>query len=662
MYYKLALRNLKRSFKDYTIYFLTLVFGVCIFYTFNSIESQKLMMDISEDYENAFALVSRFMNIASVFISFILGFLIVYANNYLIRRRKKEFGVYMILGMESKSLSRIIFLETLLVGVISLGIGLIIGVFLSQGLSVLTAKMFNVNLVQFKFIFSMSACIKTVICFGLIYLIVLVFNSFSIRKVKLIDLLLVAKKNETLKIRNWRISILFFIISILMLIYAYYLALTDGMATIGGKISVAVILGCIGTFLFFFSLSGLLLKLTQSNKKQYFKDLNMFVLKQINSKINTTFISMTFICLMLFLAVCMLSVGLGLNKGLNANIKELTQFDATFVNREGQDIDGMLKDKGLDLSQYADTYVNYNIYDNKFGYKDLLSKYLTQKENSYYKIYANENIPVMKLSEFNKIMAMLNEQTVTLGEDQYTDFTDEKDIKQLLENCLQDHTNINVNSHELSPSNMKVLEVITYNEIMKNNLATIIVNDSVLKGLAPSKSFLNLNYKHGSDNIEGKLNKAIDKLDKQIKNSVNYRTKNEVLAQSLGMGVMLSYLSIYMGSIFLITSAAVLALQQLSECDNNIERYKLLTKIGVDENMINKSLIVQVGIYFMVPLSLAIVHSIVGIKLASQFVMILGGVGIVNNVIFTAILLVIIYGGYFMSTYLGTKKMIKQYI
>jgi len=227
---------------------------------------------------------------------------------------------------------------------------------------------------------------------------------------------------------------------------------------------------------------------------------------------------------------------------------------------------------------------------------------------------------------------------------------------------LQDNTNINVNSHELSPSNMKVLEVITYNEIMKNNLATIIVNDSVLKGLAPSKSFLNLNYKHGSDNIEGKLNKAIDKLDKQTKNSVNYRTKNEVLAQSLGMGVMLSYLSIYMGSIFLITSAAVLALQQLSECDNNIERYKLLTKIGVDENMINKSLIVQVGIYFMVPLSLAIVHSIVGIKLASQFVMILGGVGIVNNVIFTAILLVIIYGGYFMSTYLGTKKMIKQYI
>lgn len=662
MYYKLALRNLKRSFKDYTIYFLTLVFAVCIFYTFNSIESQKLMMDISEDYENAFALVSRFMNIASVFISFILGFLIVYANNYLIRRRKKEFGVYMILGMESKSLSRIIFLETLLVGLISLGLGLIIGVFLSQGLSVLTAKMFNVNLVQFKFIFSMSACIKTVICFVLIYLIVLIFNSFSIRKVKLIDLLVVAKKNETLKIRNWRISILFFIISILMLIYAYYLVLTDGMATIGGNIGVAVILGCIGTFFFFFSLSGLLLKLIQSNKKQYFKDLNMFVLKQINSKINTTFISMTFICLMLFLAVCMLSGGLGLNKALNANIKELTQFDATFVNREGQDIDGMLKDKGLDLSQYADTYVNYNIYDNKFGYKDLLNKYLTQKENSYYKIYANENIPVMKLSEFNKIMTMLNEQTVTLGENQYTVFTDIKDIKKLLENCLQDNTNINVNSHELSPAKMKVLEVITYNDIMKNNLATIIVNDSVIKGVASSRSFLNLNYKHGSDNIEGKLNKAIDKLDKQTKSSINYTTKNEVLAQSLGIGVMLSYLSIYMGSIFLITSAAVLALQQLSECDNNIERYKLLTKIGVDENMINKSLIVQVGIYFMVPLSLAIVHSIVGIKLASQFVMILGGVGIVNNVIFTAILLVIIYGGYFMSTYLGTKKMIKQYI
>ncbi|GAA0077360.1 ABC transporter permease [Clostridium sp. CTA-5] len=662
MYFKLAIKNLKRSFKDYTIYFFTLIFGVCIFYSFNSIESQKLMMKISEDYENAFDLVNTVMNIVSIFISFILGFLIIYANNYLIRRRKKEFGVYMILGMESKSLSRIIFLETLLVGILSLGIGLIIGVFLSQGLSVLTAEMFNVNLIQFKFIFSISACVKTIICFGLIYLIVLIFNSFSIRKVKLINLLTVAKKNETLKIRNKKISILFFIISILMIISAYYIILTDGMAVLGKNITISFILGAIGTFLFFFSLSGLLIKLAQSNKKQYFKNLNMFVLKQINSKINTTFISMAFICLMLFLATSMLSGGLGLNKGLNENIKDLTQFDATFCNMKGEDVKNILGDKGLNLNEYTDKYVSYNIYDNKFGYRDLLNKYLTEKENSYYKIYVNEDIPVMKLSEFNNIMKMLNKQPIKLEENEYTVFTDDNENKDLLEKSLQDKTEININNHNLVPSNMKVLDVVIYNDIIKHNLATIIVNDSVLEGVVPVRSFLNLDYKLGDNNIENNLNEAIDKFDNETKREIGYKTKNQVLAQSAGIAVTLSYLSIYIGIIFLITSAAVLALQQLSECDNNIERYKLLTKIGVDENMINKSLLVQIGIYFMVPLSLAIIHSIVGIKLASQMVTILVGVGIVNNVIFTAILLVVIYGGYFMSTYLGTKKMIKQYI
>jgi putative ABC transport system permease protein len=663
MYFNVVIKNLKRSFKDYTIYFLTLIFGICIFYTFNSIESQKVMMDLNKDYESAFASVNMIMGIASVFISFILGFLIVYANNYLIRRRKKEFGVYMILGMEKRSLSRIILLETLLVGLVSLGIGLVIGVFLSQGLSILTAKMFNVDLVQFKFIFSMSACIKTIICFGLIYLVVLIFNSFSIRKVKLIDLLGAAKRNETLKIRNIKISIILFIISISMIIIAYNKVLSDGMAVIGENTIQAVLLGSVGTFLFFFSLSGILLKLVQSNKKNYFKDLNMFVLKQINSKINTTFISMTFICLMLFLAVCMLSGGLGLSTGLNKNIKELTQFDAAFLNIKGQDMNEILKEKGVVLSQYSENYVSYALYYNNFGYKDFLNNYLTEKENSYYKIYENENIPIIKLSEFNNVMKILNRETITLKEDEYTIYTDDNDIKKMLDKTLQDGTYVNVNNHKLVPANMKVLEVVTYNDLIKNNLGTIIVNDSVIEGATPGKSFLNLNYKISGDSImEDKLIKAINSLDKETKNSFSYRTKNELKAQSSGYGVMLSYLAIYMGTIFLITSAAVLALQQLCECDNNIERYKLLTKIGVDEHMINKSLLVQVGIYFMVPLALAIVHSIVGIRLASQFVMMLAGAGIVSNVIFTAVILVIIYGGYFMSTYLGTKKIIRQYI
>ena len=180
MYAKLAIRNIKRSFKDYSIYFLTLVFGVAIFYTFNSIESQTIMMNLSEAEKNAFEMVNVVMSVASVFISAILGFLIIYASNYLIKRRKKEFGIYMTLGMGKRQISKILLLETIFVGIISLAIGLILGIFASQFMSILVAKLFQADMSEFEFVFSQNACIKTCIYFAVMFLAVMVFNTFTI--------------------------------------------------------------------------------------------------------------------------------------------------------------------------------------------------------------------------------------------------------------------------------------------------------------------------------------------------------------------------------------------------------------------------------------------------------------------------------------------------
>ena len=269
MYAKLAIRNIKRSFKDYSIYFLTLVFGVAIFYTFNSIESQTIMMNLSEAEKSAFEMVNVVMSVASVFISAILGFLIIYASNYLIKRRKKEFGIYMTLGMEKGTLSKILFIETLCIGILSLIVGLVVGTLLSQGLSIFTAKLFQVDIVRFKFVFSKSAFIKTLVCFAIIYLIVLLFNSNVIRKVKLIDLLNAAKKNQDIKVRNLWLSVVIFIISITLLGGAYYYVLKMGVAIITSSLFIIVAMGALGTFLFFFALSGFLLKVMQSNKNKY---------------------------------------------------------------------------------------------------------------------------------------------------------------------------------------------------------------------------------------------------------------------------------------------------------------------------------------------------------------------------------------------------------
>ena len=661
MYSKLALKNLVRSLKEYTIYFFTLVFAICVFYTFNSIKSQSIMMDFNQSQSASFDLIQNVMSIASIFVAFILGFLIVYANNYLIKRRKKEFGIYMTLGMEKSELSRIVFIETLFIGVISLVIGLLIGILASQGLSILTAKMFKVNLIRFRFIFSYSAFLKTIICFGIIYIIVLLFNSIVINKVKLIDLLTASKKSEKLRIKNTWVSVIIFIISIAMIGFAYYKMMHDGIAELQfNNLGIVVLSGSIGTFLFFFSISGFFLKIIQSNKRLYLRDLNMFVFRQINSKINTVFISMTFICLMLFVAICTFSGGLGINTALNADIKDLTQFDATFNASGKVNIIDSLNKNGIDIKKYSNQYVEYTNFNSGVRYNDFLNKEGIKKGNSYYPINTNEEIQVIKLSKFNDIMKMLGKESVKIDKNNYMVFGDIKDMIGSLQESVDQNKVITINNNKLIPAHTKVLDVTIYNQMMKNNICTFIVNDSVLDNLKPRYEFLNVNLKNNSEGSQKQLEEKGNGIFNIKGYNMGIYTKNDLLEASVSNGVMIAYLGIYIGVIFLITSAAILAIQQLCDSTDNIERYKLLRKLGVDEKIINKSILIQTGIYFLVPLSLALVHSIVGLKISSDIVSILGNAGIFKEIIITVIILLIIYGGYFVLTYTSIKRMVRE--
>ena len=219
MLFKLSIKNIKKSFKDYTIYFLTLVLGVAIFYMFNSLDSQQAMLEVSNSTRDLIKLMISLLGMVSVFIAIVLGFLIVYANNFLINRRKREFGIYMTLGMGRKQISKIILIETVLIGIISLIVGILIGIFASQFMSILVAKLFEADMSEFKFVFSKDACIKTCIYFAVMYLAVMIFNTITISKYKLINLLTAVKRNEKVKIKNPVISI----IVIALIFGAYYI-------------------------------------------------------------------------------------------------------------------------------------------------------------------------------------------------------------------------------------------------------------------------------------------------------------------------------------------------------------------------------------------------------------------------------------------------------
>ena len=185
MYYKIAIGNVKKSFKDYTIYFLTLALVVCIFYSFNSIESQKAVLELkSSGKESINALVTVIAYI-SVFVSIVLGSLIIYANNFLIKKRKKELGIYMVLGMGKGKISRILVTETLIVGVMSLISGLLLGIIASQGLSLLTSKLFDIPMSDYSFIISISSIGKTILYFSIMFFLVIIFNTAIISKYSL---------------------------------------------------------------------------------------------------------------------------------------------------------------------------------------------------------------------------------------------------------------------------------------------------------------------------------------------------------------------------------------------------------------------------------------------------------------------------------------------
>ena len=200
MFFKLAARNVRRSFRDYGVYLLTLTFGVCLFYTFNSIEGQGAMTYLARSENPMVDAILILVDVFSVFVAVVLACLILYANRFLLRRRKRELGTYLLLGLSQGQVSRILFLETGVVGLISLAAGLALGVLASFGMSALTLSMFEMDVSGLLALnFSPKAAGKTVLYFGIIFLLVMAFSGAQVSRAKLIDLMQGERKKASTK-------------------------------------------------------------------------------------------------------------------------------------------------------------------------------------------------------------------------------------------------------------------------------------------------------------------------------------------------------------------------------------------------------------------------------------------------------------------------------
>ncbi|HDR8433346.1 TPA: ABC transporter permease [Bacillus cereus] len=660
MYSKIAIGNVKKSLKDYAIYFLTLTLAVCIFYSFNSIESQKALMEIDASGREYVPTLMKVISNVSVFVSVILGGLILYANNFLIKKRKKELGIYMTLGMGRRNISRILVTETFLVGVISLVSGLIIGIGVSQGLSTFALKLFDLPMNKYKFAISTGAIGKTVLYFGIMFLLVMLFNVYVVSKYKIIDMLTAGRKNEDVKFRNPLIYVITFIMCVASLGYAYVTVLKIGLNYMNPMFMVSIILGILGTFLFFFSLSGFILYVVKKNKKVYFKGLNIFIIKQINSKVNTNFISMSVICLMLFLTMVVLSTGISLKRSIDATMKEATPFDASIMleNRdESYTIEDVLNKFNFKISN-NEKYVSYNVYQTGMKVMDFVPEVI--------KDFRDSGADFIKVSDYNKILNLKGEKEITLNNNEVLFLSNNDRLVNSINERLKNSNKMDIKEKEYLVKNAKVIQENLYTSEGITNFFAIVINDEFLSGYKISTSVLNVNY---LDENREEYNKKYDNVTPVFydKNgpklnilSIRGISKDEAYAENKGLKIVILFMGIYIGIVFLITSMAVLALQQLSEASDSIDRYKSLKRIGSNGTMIDKTIFIQTFVYFSLPVTLALIHSVVGIYLVNNFINAFHQTDITLPALMTGLVFLVVYVGYFYTTYVGYKNIVKS--
>ncbi len=685
----MSVKNIRKSIKDYTIYFLTLLLGVAIFYMFNSLDSQEAMLVVNSSTRQIVKLMVGMINYVSVFVAVILGFLIVYANNFLIKRRKREFGLYMTLGMGKRQISGILLGETFLIGLISLVVGLVIGVFGSQLMSILVAKLFQADMSEYQFVFSEAACWKTCAYFGVMYAASMVLNIVIISRYKLIDLISAEKKNEKVRMKNPVICVLVFLAAAVTLGTAYYMV-TGGLTQLDlmNQLVIPILMGIVSTFLIFWSVSGLALKVVQMRKGLYLKDSNIFVLRQIHNRINTTVVSMTIICLLLFMTITVLSTALSLNRVLTQDLEEMTPVDLNLyktanlpdngdytqlqIEDSQKPISDTLKENGLDMKVLKDVTEVATYTSTEWTWETSLQSVIESAKENYPMLMYDTAEEIIKLSDYNKIARLYGNREYELAEDEYLVLCDFDNMKNLRDMALKNGSEVAIGGkvyHSRYPECQEGYLVISTSH---TNTGLMVVPDSCpLSEDMKERYYLMADY--NADTKEEKYqteamftnygdgdHELMENLEeKQIR--LDGVSKISIIESSKGLSTIISFIAIYLGIIFLIASSAILALKELTENSDNRHRYTILRKIGMDEKMIHQTLFRQIGIFFMAPLVLAVVHSIFGIQFALKIVAVqVETREMLPSVIATAVFLILVYGGYFLATYMESKNIIRE--
>ena len=694
MLFKLTVSNIKKSLRDYAVYFFTLIIGVSIFYVFNAIESQTAYLNVSRDTREVIKIINKILSGVSVFVAVVLGLLIVYASRFLMKRRNREFALYLTLGMSKSRISLLLLTETVMIGAGSLFAGLLIGAGISQVSSALVASLFEADMSEYHFNISQSAIVKTLIYFGIMYIVVMLFNTVMIGRRRLIDLMNAGKRSEKLKVKNPVVCVIMFMIAAAALGFAYYMVGWRTTELEESTFFIYIAIGCVSTFLIFRSVSGLMLRVFMSAKGIYYKGLGAFTFRQLSSKVNTMVFSMTLICLMLFVTICALCSAFTIRNSLNRVLNECCPADyqavmSMYYNGEEYMVENYIplddekiyEQAGIDPEDYFEEYaLTRAVYDESLNYEGFYGEYLDEllaldDDDSDGGLYLQEE-PLISITDYNKLMEIYGREKETLGENEYFELCNVKKSETARNYMLKKGKEITAFGVTLKPKYDECINGVMELFDSYNNVGVTVVPDSVAAKAEAGVYYLTGNF--NTDDKE-KIDSYLEKLSSEAPNPVlsalskEYEkhdegnigftfyvlTKKQLAETNIGIKALVTFLGLYVGVVFLITSGAVLALRSLSDASDSIGRYEMLRKIGADERDIDHSLFLQTVMFFALPLLLAIFHSMFGMKFAYFFLGMYGVTAIIPSILMTGGIILLIFGGYFIITYICSRLMIK---
>ena len=664
---KLAFGNMRKLLHDYAVYFLTLVLGVAVFYALNtmSVQGDFLRGDVGETLSQ----VGQILDGLTVFLAVILGFLMVYANNFLMRRRKKELGLYQVLGMRTGQVNVVLALETLLVAAVSFGVGIALGVLVSQVLLFVTARMFATTVQHFSFFFSTDAFMLTLACFGVIFVVMMLFNWITLRRVRLIDLMSSARQNEKQFVRRLPLSIVLTAAGLVLMGVAYWRLIRDGFPmdnSMQGGFIITTIMVAVGTFVFFYGLAGTLTALLTHMRGFYWRDLHMFTTRQIASRVNTTALSMGVIALILFLAMTAMTTGMSICNTLNAMVEKGTPYSAsisvlpTDPVADPIDLEAEVAKVGIDLSAVG-SHATVRI--------AVIPSELEGATSTFQRIseLTGETIPkgfehamvgeVVSLSDYNAARALLGMEPVSLADGQYLLLCNMDQVEPFVNGGLEKGFSVTVGDVTLTPARATVIDdasAVLQDNGLGANPGTFVVADDLAASLPTYQQVIDVMYAGPTE--EGDA--ALKGLEERLSDSLGERsalttvdTVTSVLADGTTTTGLISYMAIYIGFVLVIACAAILAIQQLSNASDSAGSYRTLSELGCSERLIFGSLRAQVAIAFALPLAVGLAHSLCAISVLNELVSAFGYSDALDGMTLGLVLFALVYGGYLALTY-----------